>query len=278
MESQYYYLNLYSNIHLSLAITAFIADVLLFFSIVSFRCLNARFHYNLLKHCCCIDATCLALITISQRLFYNISYDISVASCTVTIIVCVLYFAYYSTLFLIAIDWTLSIYNRKFSEKLHSKKNCITATIYLFIVFAMCFGARTCVWPNGEQEVYDLIVTGEFFVFLIVVVGIAGTHMVKCRRDGNLGRYSSFPLQICLVGFLLWAWQFVNSMLYLLDLVETNVHVVYLSVFLGTCTPVVFLVMCLMCDKVYRGCLQYACGCKAYDELIDSRDIQMEEC
>lgn len=142
----------------------------------------------------------------------------------------------------------------------------------------MCFGARFCVVPNGTEEVLFLVVTGEFFVFFVVVVMVGAAHWVRWGKNGNFGKNNSFPLKLCLVGFLLWMGHFVYAVVSLLGLMEANVHYLYLSLFLGTCTPMVFLVMCLVGDKVYRGCLQYVCGFKAYDELFDSENIEMEQC
>lgn len=215
-----------------------------------------------------------------SHILLNISYDMSVATCTLLTIVDVLFFTNYLILLLIAIDWMLFVYKREVSVKLREKKNCLTASFYLFTVFAMCFSARSCVFSQEENyNVFSLIITVEFFVLFAVLIGIAIAHKIKRRLNADLKNYSEFPLKIALVGFLTWFVQFGTVALSLFGVLEISVHVAYFYAFLGMCTPIFYVIFCLACDKRFRNCLQYMCGCKAYDELCNSETImQMEVC
>lgn len=276
METDQYYINLYTNLQLSLAIIALIVDVILFCSIISFRILNAEFHYSFLKHCCCINGCCLALLVLSQHLILHISYNIGIAFCTVTITIHVLYTTYYVILFLIAIDWILSIYNRKLSEKLRKRKDCLTITLYLFMVFVTCFSLRICVFAEDDENIVSLFALGVFLVLLVAILFVAVTHCIKCHQNIILKNYNSFPLKISLVSFLLWLLQSVYWLLIYLKIVEVNIHFYYFTTFIGMCTPIFIFFMCLTHDKLYRGCLKYIFGCKAYDELHHNNTLQMD--
>lgn len=271
-------IDIYKNIQLAFQIPAFIADVILFTSIVSFRCLNARFHFNLLKHWCCIDATYLAVL-VFYKFYHKISYDVGVTFCMLCMIVHVLFFASYIILFLIALEWTLAIYNPELSVKIKRKKNCLVAFLYLSIIFEMCFGARICALTDGNfgLNVMERIVTAMLFLCLVVVVSLCIVHQIKCRRNRDLRKYANFPLKISLFGYLFWCPQVVYLVFGAAHSTSmTTLHVTYISSFVGTCTPIFYVFLCLKCDKTYRSCMQYVFGCKAYDELNSSEDMQME--
>lgn len=270
---------IYANIQISLGITAFIFDLFLFCTIVAFRSLNSCFHYNLLKHWCCINGSYLALLTLSQLFLYNISYDATVTSCTLFTIIDVLFFINYLILILIAIEWTCFIYKREVFVKMREKKNCLTVSVYLFTVFAMCFSARSCVVPREENyHVFSLIITVEYFVFFFMLIAITVAHQIKCKLNADFKQYSVFPLKIAYVGFFTWFWQFAVIALNLFDVLEISVYVGYCYGFLGMSTPIFLLIYCLVCDNRFRDCLQYVFGCKAYDELCNSANVEMEVC
>lgn len=270
---------IYANIQITLGITAFIFDLFLFCTIVAFRNLNSCFHYNLLKHWCCINGSYLALLTLSQLFLYNISYDTTVTSCTLLTIIDVLFFINYLILILIAIEWMFFIYKRDFFAKMREKKNCLTISFYLFTVFAMCFSARSCVVPRKENyHVLSLIITVEYFVFFVVLIAIALAHKTKCRLNADFKQYNTFPLRIACIGFLTWFWQFAMIALSLFDVLEISVYIGYCYGFLGMCTPIFYLIFCLACDNRFRDCLQYVFGCKAYDELCSSAHVPLEVC
>lgn len=242
-----------------------------------FEKLNSRFHYNLLKHWCCINGTYLAILILSQLFLYNISYDMDVTSCTLLTIVNVLFVTNYIILFLIAIEWIFSIYNRELSEKLRNKKTAITTTFYPFIVFAMCFCARNCVVPHeNNYDVFSLIVVVEFFIFLTILLVIAIAHQIKCSLNTDFKKYNTFPFKIAFIGFLTWLIQFVVMALNIFTLFKASVQLTYFCTFLGICTPIFYLILCVVCDKVFRDCLQYVFGCKAYDQICNSQHIQSE--
>lgn len=262
---------LYFNIQITIGIIGFLCDLFLFCTIIAFENLNSRFHYNLLKHWCCIDGSYLATLTLSKLFLYNISYDVYVTSCTLLTIVSMLFVTNYIILLFIAIDWTLSVYKHSFSEKLRNKKNALIANFYLLTIFMMCFNVRICVYPQEKyNDVYNLITTVQYFVFLTVLILIAVTHKIKSKRNLDLKKYNTFPLKLSLFGFLTWSVQFVVILLSLCGLIQISMEIAYFYSSLGMSTSIVYLILCLTCDKMYRDCLQYMCGCKAYDELINN--------
>lgn len=268
----------YTYVHLSLQVIAFICDVFLFSTITSFRCLNERFHYNLLKHCCCINASYLVLI-LSSRLLFKLSYDVTVASCTITVIVGMLFVTNYLALLLIALESTLSVQNQRISKKLRERKTFITAVLYLFMILGVCFGVRYCVLPSGEEEWFGTVST--FFVIFTAALCIASVHFIKrASLNEELRESSWFSLKISLVGFMSWLPQFVFHVSYSCEVPNMIcMHTTYFFLFVGTLTPVYHLVLCLLGDRIYRGCVKYVFGCKAYYQLSSNENsVRMVEC